>query len=175
MQSEGGHYGVTPHIHLIFPFLPKELFGNVSNIINHCIENIEPFTVHFNDFCRSHGSGKQYAYFVCDDESKNKLIKLQKVIMDKLCMALRNGMSQNGDAKNTKKNKKKRKKKDVENEVDDRKCCLEEIRNIEFEPHLTLGQWEEKSFKAIRNMVIEAFKENEHETNDESKQNDNCS
>eukprot|EP01084_Bolivina_argentea_P289837 497780_1 len=174
-DQKGGHRGVTPHMHLIFPFLPKEVFANAYQIVNHCIKDIEPFIVSFNDISRTHGTGKQYCYLVCDPYSKQKLIELQTNIMNGLCIALKNGNIgnniENKNIKNGKKNKKKNKMKKMEVEND--KCCLEnDIRNIEFNPHLTLGQWDEKEHKTIRNMILSAFKETENENKNDSDAND---
>eukprot|EP01083_Nonionella_stella_P076363 208023_1 len=167
IQQQCGHAGVLPHIHLIFPFLPQDIFGDVCKIISQCLSEFKPFDVYFNDIVRTHGSGKQYCYLVCDHSSKAMLVKLQQHVFTVLCDALKNGNSESTNkhsaklkAKHSKKSKKKRKEK-----RDDRSCLEHDERNTSFNPHLSIGQMNEKQYKTMKNEVISAFQEL-HQRND---------
>ena len=198
IQKNTGHFGITPHIHLIFPFLPKESFNDIYKIITHFTMEFKSFEIRFKDIIRKEGTGKQYVYLVCDDLSKDILVKMQKSIMIGLCDALRNGQKPkqnqhklrnlddndeeesksnkrnnkkngNGKKKGKKKNKHKPKNKNKNlSENEEKKTCLEQdIRNVEFDPHLSIGQLNEKEFKIIRNMVLSAFEETQNESDNE--------
>ena len=174
-QYDRGYHGVMPHIHLIFPFLPKDSFAVVGSMIKQCIADIAPFEISFNDIVRTHGTGKQYCYLICNSESKRKLVSLQARIMNLLCGALNNGTPQPAASPEhtQKKRKKKGKRKPQASESKSNtahKTCLEhEKRNVDFNPHLTIGIVHEKEFTLVRKMIFSALQENELESAQESK------
>eukprot|EP01084_Bolivina_argentea_P241217 405004_1 len=147
-----------PHIHLIFPFLPREQFDNICSILLGFKQS--PFNIKFANVERTHGTGKQYVYLVCDEDSKALLVSLQQRIMNILCESLRrgNGKQLSSKTKKKKKHKSRKKCKIKTNESEDvQKVCLEQDkRNIDFNPHLSIGQMNENEFKTVKQMLSQS-------------------
>ena len=176
-QYDRGYPGTMPHIHLIFPFLPKNIFDPTAQIISDCLRDIGPFEITTCDLVRTAGTGKQYCYLLLDEESNQKVVELQSRAMTALCSALRagNGPQTQSNMKSsaTKKGGKRGKTKKCKNHqkggnavsADSHQTCLEmDVRNTtQFRPHLTVGNATEREFKVLKKQLFGALREIESE------------
>ena len=156
---------IVPHIHLIWPFFGVDkknrnepTFKQVSSLLNQYL-SFDSFTIQFDTIHRKNANnpdGKEFFYLVPNKESLDKINGLQSKIVYILCQAFyfANKDIKNANVKQVKKNvgaaTKKGKRKGTKNAkfntlADSQsimnKSCLElEQRNVDYSPHMTLGQ-----------------------------------